>query len=340
MTIHSVNRRAAGLLAVLMTGAIAGCAGNGPPVDQPTSAFDVLQQTIFDTRCATGGCHTSAADAGGLILDSGRSYGNLVGAASANEAAFSAGLQRVVPFNPDSSFLLIKVTTPGAGQGTRMPRDGAALSPSDIELIRSWIASGAPGSTVPTPTLPPSATPIPQPTATEPPLPASTATITLTPTVTSTPTQTSTGTLPPTSTPTRTATVTASSTATSSATATATPTIDPASTFTRLEQDLFAPTCATAFCHDALTQANGLNLEPDAAYAALVGATPGNGIAAERGWLRVDPGKLDTSYLYFKLTLLAFDRDLGSPMPLVGGPLSADKITRVSEWILRGAPND
>lgn len=95
-----------------------------------------------------------------------------------------------------------------------------------------------------------------------------------------------------------------------------------------------------AFCHDALTQSNGLNLEVDAAYTSLFKATPGNGVAAERGYLRVDPGKLDTSFLYYKITAPKFDIDLGSPMPLVGNPLSADEINHIREWILRGAPND
>src|SRR5437867_334771 len=103
-----------------------------------------LQDQIFSRTCATASCH-DAATAGGLILSEHASFGNLVGVPAANPAAQAAGRLRVVPGDPDQSFLLAKLLGQlGPGEGSRMPLVGRSLSPAAIDLIRRWIAAGAP----------------------------------------------------------------------------------------------------------------------------------------------------------------------------------------------------
>ena len=296
------------------------CAGNGPLQCPTGSAFDSIQCTIFDVHCLSAGCHSAADRAGNLVLEEGASYGDLVNVVPSNEAARAEGLLRVVPSDTENSFLLIKLTDPGAGQGSLMPLNAPPLSAADIEQVRAWILAGAPGSTVPTPTATTSGTP----TATE--------TATATATVTATPTITETGTQPPTATP------TPSPTPTATPSVTATPTIDPATTFPQIQATIFNTTCLSAGCHNTRDGAGDQVLEAGMSYADLVGVRPVNSAAASRGMLRVDAGKPDNSFLLTKLTLSrTFDLQFGSRMPLGKPVLPAEQIEHIRAWILRGA---
>jgi hypothetical protein len=172
------------LLALLSLGAIAGCAGNGPPPSDTDSSFDQIQRTIFNVSCIAGACHSSTGQAESLVLEEGRSYANLVNVLAANPAARAAKLLRVAPGNPDASFLLIKLIGPSsAQQGTRMPQVGALLSPADIARVRAWILAGAPGPSGPVLPASPTATFTATPTGSRPP----TAVPTATPSATATP---------------------------------------------------------------------------------------------------------------------------------------------------------
>ena len=109
------------------------------------TTFATIQKKIFDASCATPTCHGAAAASGGLDLAAGSSYGNLVGVPAANPGAQAGGVLRVAPGNPDASFLLQKVLgniTPI--EGVKMPLVGRPLSPAELDLIRRWIAAGAP----------------------------------------------------------------------------------------------------------------------------------------------------------------------------------------------------
>jgi len=201
-----------------------GCAGDGPPLSTATSAYDVIQQQIFNQHCLSAGCHNAAAQAGNLNLTAGVSYGDLVNVTPDNAVAAANGLLRVEPFNPDNSFIIVKLTGPAPGEGTRMPQGMAPLSPSDIAMIRDWIADGAPppeGTAVAT------ATPSASPTETLTPTAVDTPTITPTPVDTGTPTPTVTGTPPP--------------TATASQTPTASPTLTPLPWLPRIQETIFNP---------------------------------------------------------------------------------------------------
>ena len=106
--------------------------------------FARLQAKIFTPSCAITSCHGAAAS-GGLTLSAGAAYASLVGVAPTNTSAQSAGLLRVAPGDPDRSFLLRKLEgTLAAGEGEPMPRVGATLDPPLIDLVRRWIAAGAP----------------------------------------------------------------------------------------------------------------------------------------------------------------------------------------------------
>ncbi len=114
---------------------------------RPGSAtFATIQRAIFDRSCATSSCH-GAARAGGLDLTAGHAFAALVGVPAANPAAATAGLFRVVPGDPDASFLVAKLAgTLSADEGTPMPQVGGALPAARLALVRRWIAAGAPAA--------------------------------------------------------------------------------------------------------------------------------------------------------------------------------------------------
>jgi len=110
-----------------------------------SATFATIQKKVFDATCATPTCHGAAAAAGGLNLAAGAAYGNLVGVAAANPAAAAAGALRVAPGDPDHSFLLRKLLGQIApAEGSRMPLVGTPPSAANLDLIRRWIAAGAP----------------------------------------------------------------------------------------------------------------------------------------------------------------------------------------------------
>jgi hypothetical protein len=110
----------------------------GPPVD---SDFQQIQDTIFTPICTQ--CHIGANAPQGLRLDAANSYAMLVNVAS-NEVPT---LLRVNPGNPDQSYIVQKIQG-NAAVGGRMPLGQAPLPQDRIDLIRTWIASGAPPAAV------------------------------------------------------------------------------------------------------------------------------------------------------------------------------------------------
>ena len=115
-----------------------------PTATTALSAFQEIQTTIFNPTCTGAFCHDVQGMSGGLVLVEGQSYDHLVGVPPQNEAALAAGLLRVDPGNPDNSFLLVKLMNPSLLMGSRMPLGKPPLSAEQLELIRGWIADGAP----------------------------------------------------------------------------------------------------------------------------------------------------------------------------------------------------
>ncbi len=109
--------------------------------------------------------------------------------------------------------------------------------------------------------------------------------------------------------------------------------IDPTATFTRVQNEIFTPTCAAIGCHDPLGQQQQLVLSPGRAYANVVGkpSTESPSLA------RVTAGDPSNSYLYRKITGSGIT---GERMPQGGPYLNDFQIKLIRDWIRRGAPND
>lgn len=102
-----------------------------------------VQGQVFTPTCSNfATCHQGANGAGGLNLEAGKSFGQLV-----NQSAVGiAGKIRVKPGDPDDSYLMEKLTKAMPAAGVQMPNGGDPLEPAQIDLVRSWIAAGAPNN--------------------------------------------------------------------------------------------------------------------------------------------------------------------------------------------------
>ncbi len=120
----------------------------GPTPDlKPT--FSSIQRDIFEAADSSGRpactrCHTDAGrnPAGGILLRGDAAYGNLVNAQSRGKP----GALRVVPGNPDASYIVQKIEGRGDIVGTRMPNGGPYLSDGQVLVIKRWIELGAPNN--------------------------------------------------------------------------------------------------------------------------------------------------------------------------------------------------
>ena len=111
---------------------------------EPTLAS--IQADIFTPSCALSGCHSGGSAPLGLRLDEGFSFASLVNVASQEVP----DRFRVQPFDPDSSYLVQKLEGTAA-VGARMPLNGIPLEPSEIAVVREWIADGAADDASPVP---------------------------------------------------------------------------------------------------------------------------------------------------------------------------------------------
>ena len=109
--------------------------------------------------------------------------------------------------------------------------------------------------------------------------------------------------------------------------------IDPTATFTRVQNEIFTPTCGAIGCHDTLGHQEGQILTVGRAYANTVGV-PSTQMPS---LLRVAPNDPANSYLYRKIAGAGIT---GDRMPQGGPYLTDAQIKLVRDWIRRGAPND
>jgi hypothetical protein len=143
-----MTKRAMLIAAVVV--AAAGCDEKLSDIAGPTPnlepTFSAIQRDIFNApdsagRPACTSCHNAqgAPFAGRLNLTGAGAYAQLVNTASANKP----GATRVIPGNPDASYIIQKIEgTPGI-VGQRMPNNGPYLTPGQIAIIRRWIQEGA-----------------------------------------------------------------------------------------------------------------------------------------------------------------------------------------------------
>ena len=108
----------------------------------PSERFSTLAQEVIVPRCATASCHAGELPPAYPPLDVDLAYGALVGAPS-----YQARMNLVEPFDPASSYLVLKLRgTAGSvgGVASPMPIGAAVLEEADIQAIEAWIANGAP----------------------------------------------------------------------------------------------------------------------------------------------------------------------------------------------------
>lgn len=102
-----------------------GCAAD--PSERPAT-WSYVHAAVIAPNCATASCHSERAATAGLVLD------------DADEAyAALVARQFVVPGDPASTLMSLLE----GEERQRMPPD-APLPAADIDLVRTWIAEGAP----------------------------------------------------------------------------------------------------------------------------------------------------------------------------------------------------
>jgi hypothetical protein len=119
------------------------------PTPNLTPSFATIQSEVFEKADSSGrpactGCHTAVGrnPAGQLNLTHDVAYDQLVNAQV--RGAGKAGSIRVVPGDPNNSYLIQKLEgTPGI-VGQRMPFNGGPyLTDGQMLFLRRWIANGA-----------------------------------------------------------------------------------------------------------------------------------------------------------------------------------------------------
>jgi hypothetical protein len=116
-----------------------------------------------------------------------------------------------------------------------------------------------------------------------------------------------------------------------------------ASTFDRIQTQIFNRSCAVSGCHDSQTKQNNLLLETGASITNLINVDPHNPSALGAGWKRVNQlsptaGDSSTSYLYHKVTGDLPDISYGVRMPFKRPKLNSSLVDVIQLWIDAGAP--
>ena len=308
-----------------------------------------IQSIVFDSTCATSGCHSGAGAPHGLDLDSGVSHGNLVDVPSQEVPA----LLRVAPGDAPASYLVRKLEGGPDIVGVRMPNGLPPLAPATINGIRAWINAGAlPAPAPPLDTVPPTVS-----------LGAVAGTLTGTVSLTATASDDTGVTLvrwrvngnvvgsdttAPYSMDWNSATVAdgavtldaqaldaAGNVGTSAAanSMVSNPAGPVPFTFNEIQAQIFNQSCAFSGCHAGSSPAGGMNLSAPA-YSQIV-----NVASTEKpGLMRVNPGNASQSYIIHKLE--GGPSIVGARMPFGGPYLDQATIDRIRAWIDSGAPNN
>jgi hypothetical protein len=113
-----------------------GCGCGGPP-----PKLSEVQAQVFSPSCTFSACHSGLAGAGGLNLESGNAYAQLVG----RMATGTTGRTLVKPSDSSAagSYLIEKLTATAPAAGVRMPSGGDPLEPNRLQLVKDWISAGA-----------------------------------------------------------------------------------------------------------------------------------------------------------------------------------------------------
>lgn len=130
----------------LMATILAGCSGapegdsGSPQAAAEKSLFQAEIAPLLASNCAT--CHLTGQEAGNMALVPGKAIESLVGVKSVE----APNLVRVVPGDPDASYLVMKLDgthLAKGGTGAQMPFGAPPLPKETIAKVRQWIAEGA-----------------------------------------------------------------------------------------------------------------------------------------------------------------------------------------------------
>lgn len=126
------------------TGGTGGGGSGGTGGNGGATFTSVYQGVLVAGGCTAGFCHGGLA--GNLVMSTqAQAYANLVGVTASGPSCGLSGLRRVVPFQPDASLLLNKISNLTPACGTSMPPN-QLLPAAQVDLVRAWIASGAPNN--------------------------------------------------------------------------------------------------------------------------------------------------------------------------------------------------
>jgi len=135
------------IAAVLMIGCDEKLSDLTGPTPDLMPTFSSIQQNIFEAsdssgRLACTQCHNAIGSLfTGLNLTHAVAYANLVNVAVREKA----GATRVIPGDPENSYLIHKLEGRPGIVGARMPLNSPAyLTDGQIRVIKRWIELGAP----------------------------------------------------------------------------------------------------------------------------------------------------------------------------------------------------
>lgn len=312
--------------------------------------YSDIQAEIFNTNCATSGCHSGGAPAAGLSLDPDVSHDNLVGVASTQVAE----LFLVEAGDAPASYLIRKLAGGPDIVNQQMPIGLPPLDPATIDRMAAWANAGA--------------LPAPEPPAVDDVAPMVTlgnvpGTITGTVTLTAEAsdnvgvtlvrwrvdgTVVGSDTTAPYSFDWDSTTVADGAvtldaqamdaagnigTSASTAATVSNPVGVEPFTFTEIQTQIFNNSCAQSGCHSGGSPQAGMDLSAPA-YDDIVNVPS----SQQPSLLRIDPGNSDDSYLIRKLE--GGPGITGQRMPFGGPFLDQATIDRMRAWVDEGAPNN
>jgi len=132
-------------MSVLIVSNVVACSSGSTSTTTPSTSTNAVIslshdiQPIFNQNCVV--CHQGNQPPGGLSLQAGSAYNNLV-----NVKSTESPLMRVMPGHPEQSYLINKllgIQVQAGGSGAQMPFDSPPLTQSQIDLIEQWITEGA-----------------------------------------------------------------------------------------------------------------------------------------------------------------------------------------------------